>query len=329
MLVLAACSSGDAAIGEATSASPGYVLDAGELRDVLVVDRTTDITFVPEPKPDAPSSDAALLDAWQATCPGYSVVDTVTIPLPAAGTPSKLADVCAASTSPVQSGPAARITLTADPADAGLRAQGHVEVAAELTGAVMGLPVITTSFATISGIRRDNDGFAFDVAWGSDYTEPGGNQFPFSVTLEIACGDAAGSVRLLQTSTMVQSCLAPNGLVWLSSGDACTYCFMNVCEMAPSPILPLPADDELPLGLALDLRMKCVGRVGRALVLFAEHDGGDCGASYEWHVSGGRLTPLDRDVAIWTLPSDAGPHVAQVALSAPRGAAVASLMLAA
>jgi hypothetical protein len=323
ILLAAACSAGESN----RTATPGYVRDAGQEGTQLVF--PTDVTYVPEPdagspdagSPDAESPDVACQRLW-------GELRTVTVPIPSEGTPATLADVCASASSPVLSASAARVTLAYDPASGGHRARGRIDVAADLRGAVIGLPFVTTLSGTISAIRRDGDGYAFDVYVDWRYTPPDTWSIGFATVLEIACGDAADSIRLVQATTNLQLCLDGPDRVWRSSGEPCTSCYVSVCEMAPSPILPPRAGDGLPLARAIDLRLKCIGRVGPDLLLLAEHDAGDVETSYEWSASAGTLTMLDRDVAVWTLP-DAGTHVAQVGVLAGDGAAMATFQLAA
>lgn len=228
------------------------------------------------------------------------------------------------------SGHAARITLAwADQST--MASVGRIEVAPEIAGIVVGTPSVEligkapldASDPTMSNMRADNGGFAFDVTWSS-WT---GNlcvngvtaEWTFRTTLRLQCG---GEERAVASDTTVWLC-AHNS--WASSGDACEECAV-VCEMAPSPIVPGQIGDDLPLASALNVVIRPRVRVGRDVVLVADHDAKD-GLAYGWRVSAGTVEHLDRDVVLWRLPAaDSGQvQLAQVAVTGDDLAAVASL----
>jgi hypothetical protein len=96
-----------------------------------------------------------------------------------------------------------------------------------------------------------------------------------------------------------------------------------IAEMAPSPIVPDKAADELPLGRVLRARIIELARISNTVVLLAENDGGE-GLEYEWHVSAGRVERLAPDVIAWTLAEGMAAPYAQAAIWNADAAAVAS-----
>ena len=77
---------------------------------------------------------------------------------------------------------------------------------------------------------------------------------------------------------------------------------------------------------AVQLRVRTIGQVHGALVLLAEHNGGEGRFAYQWQASGGRLLWVDRDVALWLPPAQSTrPELIQVAAQSEHAAAVASL----
>jgi hypothetical protein len=149
----------------------------------------------------------------------------------------------------------------------------------------------------------------------------------FRTTLTLRCG---GQGRTVESFTTVALC--GKGLygtdpkrTWASSGDVCGSCAAIICEMAPSPLVPGSASDDLPLGAALDVVVRPLARVGGALVLLAEHAPKDL-LTYDWQATAGTLDHLDQDVVLWRLPAatPTGAQLAQVAVSGTTLAAVAS-----
>ncbi len=227
------------------------------------------------------------------------------------------------------SGHAARITMAwADQST--MASVGRIEVAPEIAGIVVGIPTVElvgkappdASDPTMSNMRADNGGFAFDVTWSSPPSylcESGaGAEWTFRTTLRLQCG---GEERAVASESNVRLCRGG----WASSGDVCDECAV-VCEMAPSPIVPGQIGDDLPLASALNVVIRPRVRVGRDVVLVADHDAKD-GLAYGWRVSAGTVEHLDRDVVLWRLPAaDNGQvQLAQVAVTGDDLAAVASL----
>jgi hypothetical protein len=128
--------------------------------------------------------------------------------------------------------------------------------------------------------------------------------------------------RVVESFTFIHLCFGDMDLTWVSSGDTCKSCDI-IAEMAPSPIVPDASADDLPLARVVRLRITVLARIGGALVLLAENDGGD-GVSYAWRPSGGEISELAPDVIVWTPPRDPGPHLIQAAIEGDDGAAVAS-----
>jgi hypothetical protein len=224
-------------------------------------------------------------------------------------------------------GQAARVTL--DYAGSG-EYLGRIAVAPQIADRLVGLPSVDVidkhpdaPDAVISNMRADTRGFAFDVAWTGRAPDmlcfTGGDaRWTFRTTLNVQCGD---QVRAVEALTVVAMC---GNFQFASSGDLCEEC-VSVCEMAPSPLPPAGADDELPLASALDLVIRPLVRVGGAMVLVAQH-APRAGLGYTWHATGGTLEQLDQDVVLWRSPTaDKGaPPLCQVAVTAADLAAVAS-----
>jgi len=233
----------------------------------------------------------------------------------------------------VASGGAARVTLArVNPGDDST-AIGTVTVDPALIERVVGLPEVTivgvgaaVSVATVSNLRRDPSGFLFDVAWNPRVSWDAchrGDAWMCKTLLQVRCGDA--EVRTVESTTTIRVCEDRNGwFSWASSGDECVTC-AQICEMAPSPILPEAAGDDLPLAAAVNLHLRPLARVGGNLILLAEHDGGKDRFAYRWTVSAGHIEQLAHDVVLWRLPAAGPAQLAQVSLKGADAAAVASL----
>jgi hypothetical protein len=140
-------------------------------------------------------------------------------------------------------------------------------------------------------------------------------------TFTLACGPM--EPRTVESITHIHLCAEPPDVAWVSSGDVCNVCDI-IAEMAPSPIVPDVGGDDLPLGKVLRLQVKTLARVGRALVLLAEHDGGE-GQTHDWRCTAGEIEQLAPDVVVWTPPEAPGPHLVQAAVHGDEAAAVASM----
>ena len=218
------------------------------------------------------------------------------VPLPPEGTLAEPTAICAEPEPVVESGWAARVTL--DHGGVGsLDAVGRIEIVAGLQGRVVGVPEIgiadtplpAASGLRFSNMRADGSGYTFDATWtGSDplYSVP--TALELVVTLQIRCDEAGETTRLVEVYNALYLCGGGNTMplddaVWVSPGDDCAEC-PSICEMAPSPIVPEPRQEDLPLASALRLGLRLVARVGESLVLLAEHDGGNVGIEYRWQL---------------------------------------------
>ena len=264
-----------------------------------------------------------------AFCQPYQKLETFTVNVPPPGVPAEPGQICAVSTNPVESTAAARITLTKFSPALEL-AQGFIALGPQIEPSVLGTPSIKVTSATypeltqlqVTQLTKLAGGFSFLATWPAPLAlKPDGyTQLTLQTELEIACGEGT---RKVVSTTEIDLCIGETDLEWVSSGDACTVC-KSIAEMAPSPILPDPAPDGLPLSRAFRLRLVEVGRAGNTLLLLAENDGGE-GLDYEWHPSLGTVERIAPDIALWTAAPGSAPRVMQVAVAGELGAAVASL----
>ncbi len=215
-------------------------------------------------------------------------------------------------------------------------AMGFVAIAAPLQGTVVGTPVIevVTAPAALSGmvvsdVQPTAGGFTFHAEWPQMLNlEPESwVSMVVKTTFTSQCGPGPSDTRTVESSTTIHLCFeekqpGDKQLTWVSSGDECKVCDI-IAEMAPSPIVPDKREDDLPLARALRLRVRPILRVGRAVVLLAENDGGT-DVDYAWRVSGGELLQLSPDVVAWTPPQGSGEHLLQAIVSAEHAAGVAS-----
>jgi hypothetical protein len=264
-------------------------------------------------------------------CSSFAL-DSFTVELPPEGTPADPGQICAATMEPVVSNRAARVTLEKlGPAGDLQTARGLVEVDAALLDRVIGTPVIEVIDATdtsltslvVSNIQRQPTGYSFDAVFTAPVgaTTDGFSRLTARVSLELDCTPSP-ETRIVHASTDIHLCIGDGDLTWVSSGDQCVVCRV-IAEMAPSPIVPDKASDDLPLAQALRLRIVELARISNTVVLLAENDGGD-GMEYEWHASGGELTTLAPDVVAWTLVDGMPDPFIQAAVSGPHAVAVAS-----
>lgn len=261
-------------------------------------------------------------------CPGGEPI-LFTVEVPPAGVPADPGQICAV-VSPVESNGAARVTLTKDTASL-QTATGTIEIPPELEGLVSGVPTVeVVSAATlelgamqVTSIQPWPGGFTFQASWPQPLNLQPEDwvKLTLRVTMQITCLPQ-NDLRTVTSLTHVNLCIVDDQLGWVSSGDECKACAI-IAEMAPSPIVPDPKTDELPLARALRLRIVPLARIGRTLVLLAENDGGD-GVSYDWVPTGGTIERLAPDVVVWTPPAGAGPHLVQAVVENEDAAAVAS-----
>jgi hypothetical protein len=215
---------------------------------------------------------------------------------------------------------------------------GRITIAPEIVDLVIGIPTVDVvesdpsgdSVPSVSNVRPEQGGFAFDVTWGPQPPEwlchgsfqPYNPYWTFRATVRLRCG---GQERVVESLTTVTLCGEYSPRTWASSGDVCNECAAILCEMAPSPTLPGDADDPLPLGSAMDVVIRPLVRVGGALVLLADHAPRD-GLGYAWQATTGTIEPLAADVVVWRPQSPVAPResIAQVVVTGDELAAVAS-----
>lgn len=252
-----------------------------------------------------------------------------TVNLPAEGTPAEPGQICAAMMTPVDSNRAAHVTLTAG-AD-GLTVKGSIELAPGLIGLVAGTPSVEVIDATdpmllglaIGQIVPSAKGFAFDALWpnSAPLARHDLTRITVRVAFQVLCSDMT---QLVHAVTDVHLCDGggTGGAEWVSSGSVCTVCRV-IAEMAPSPIVPEPREDGMPLSRVLRLRVVELARVSGTVVLWAEHDGG-AGLDYEWQASAGEIAYLAPDVVALSAREGMAAPFVQVAAFSADAAAVAS-----
>jgi hypothetical protein len=276
------------------------------------------------------ASSASSTGAGGNDCSG-GVEEIFVVEIPPEGVPASVGQICAVMMSTVESNKAARVTLTKDPQALHL-AKGLITLAPELAGTVIGAPAIAVVDAwtpeiynmMVANITPTAEGFSFDASWPPPlnvYSEPW-SRMTLKTTMEIACDAMATETRMVEAITHIHLCDDAADLEWVSSGDECKVCSI-IAEMAPSPIVPDKAHDDLPLARALRLRVVPLARVGRTVVLLAENDGG-ADLAYSWRSTAGTLVELAPDVVVWTPPEGRGPCLIQAAVHGDDVAAVAS-----
>jgi hypothetical protein len=265
-------------------------------------------------------------------CPPFGGTHTYEVEVPPPGVLAIPGQICAVMSEPVESNTSARVTLMKL---ASLeQASGVIAVAPDIEASIVGVPSVTVIDATIDLLKEMQasalvpvpGGFTFDASWPNPLPiiPDGFARMTVEVAFEIVCDATTGETRKVTSITHVHLCLDETGhSEWASSGDECTVCDI-IAEMAPSPIVPDAAHDDLPLARALRLRVVPLARIGKSLVLLAENDGGD-GSEYEWHPSNGTLRALEPDIVLWT-PEDDDAFI-QAAVATSTAMAVASYSL--
>jgi hypothetical protein len=251
------------------------------------------------------------------------------VDIPPEGVPAEPGQICAVALDPVSSNAGARVTLVKE-SDLHV-ATGMVEIAPALMGMVEGLPTIEVIDAQapellgmqVTAIAAAANGFSFHAEWPAPLSLPPESWVRMTVraTFTLACGPM--EPRTVESITHIHLCAEPPDVAWVSSGDVCNVCDI-IAEMAPSPIVPDVGGDDLPLGRVLRLQVKTLARVGRALVLLADHDGGE-GQEHDWRCTAGEIERLAPDVVVWTPPDAPGPHLVQAAVHSDEAVAVASM----
>jgi hypothetical protein len=258
-----------------------------------------------------------------------------TVDLPPEGVPAKPGQICSATMVPVDSNRAATVQLSGS---AGMPT-GSIAIAPELMGLVVGTPSVEVIDATdpsllglvFEAVTPSAQGFSFKTRWTRNVNldVQAMMRITVRVSLEISCeatapaADAAQATQLVHAVTDIHLCGGDGAPPeWVSSGSVCTVCRI-IAEMAPSPIVPEKAADDLPLARVLRLRIVELARISNTIVLLAENDGGD-GLEYEWHASTGTIERLAPDVIAWTLAEGMPAPQVQAAVFGADSAAVAS-----
>lgn len=266
-------------------------------------------------------------------CGPGELEETFTVEVPPEGTPAEAGQICGVTMGAVESNTAARVTLTKDP-QALEMATGEVTIEPSLLADVVGLPsieVLSSPLAeleqmSVTNVTPTATGFSFDASWPPPLTiEPSYESVMIIRTrFDLACPpNPPSTTKQVEAITHVNLCGDDSDdLAWVSSGDECTICGI-IAEMAPSPIVPDVGADDIGLGRVIQLRLVVVARVGRSLLVLAEHDGGE-GLDYEWVPTDGELVPVASDLVLWT-PPEGADAVLQVAVQNDDAAAVASL----
>lgn len=258
------------------------------------------------------------------------------VTFPEEGKPAKPGELCSLNVDSAASGRAAIANLAWDPTQAN-RALGTLEIAPEIAKVLVGAPTVALVDAagdfdihhvTVSAVSEKDGLFSFSVtlpdAGAHGACQDGVSRLTLRTELVIGCASPGGgsTEQKLHSSTDVHLCKGDSDSVWVSSGDLCSVCRI-VAEMAPSPIVPEARADGLPLSDVINLRVVTLARVGNAVVLMAENDGG-AGLDYDWHPSTGTVTRLAPDVVAWTVDTDATDPMIQAVATSSTAAAVAS-----
>jgi hypothetical protein len=239
--------------------------------------------------------------------------------------------ICPWTASPVPSDKAAQVTFNIYSQNA-WQAIGHIKVDPAILGSVQGSPTVEVTSAPdadlqklqVTGMQPTADGFTFQATWPQAlYLHPGMGMTRMIVrtTLAVQCN---GQSKTVESLTYVDLCGAMNAPMWVSSYETCNVC-EQLCEMAPTPIMPSAPDDALPLPRAMRASVSAIARAGGALVVCAEHDPAHGEVTLDWHVSAGEIVYEHDGVVVWKLPDEPGPHQIQVAVRDAGAAAVASL----
>ena len=274
------------------------------------------IIVVPDAGPDV-AKEASV-------CQPFEVLQTITVPIPPAGTPADPGTLCSVAT-PATSNASAKVSFTSFSAQ-NMTATGFIAMPPSVRAAVVGTPTVTV-FAgpaallamQVTNMTAIPTGYVFAASWPNLNGVGQASVMQVKVTYTIACGN--NTTQTVEASTLIELCIVGDGLGWVSSGDSCTVCQI-IAEMAPSPIPSDNAGDDLPLGRVVRLRVVELARAGRTLLLFAENDAGAT-AHYDWRVSGGSVEKVADDLLLWTLPETSdGEPFGQVGVWNDDGAAV-------
>jgi hypothetical protein len=257
---------------------------------------------------------------------------TETLRSPDEGVEATPLAICSTGDDIVESNLAGRVTLNAYSESLNL-VTGQIEIPADLRELVVGTPTITTQGypreydeLTVTDIQQNDNGFSFSGSW----PDPGDLDpvdYPYlwlTVTMEIACDEGAAESKMVESSTYLEFCFGPGTPHWETSGGTCTVCEF-ICEMAPSPTVPLPDEDLTALNREINVDIVPVAVGSRSVCLVAEPMGTEGPLSYEWLTASGSMKERDLGGVVWELPRDGGLHLIQVVIRDRRSAGVASL----
>lgn len=270
------------------------------------------------------------------TCPDpWQIIESWNVQSPPEGVEPTGDALCAAPADPAETGGAGRLTLTLYSASID-RAVGQIAIPGELQPLVIDVPRIeivdamppTIGVVSFSDVAPNGQGFSFNALWPEPFEGEPDWQYPsltLRVQFEIRCDETGDERKTISALTYLNLCDDTEHPMWISSGDECRVC-LEVCEMAPCPVVPKPRADGTALPRALELEIVPVALVGRSLCVVAEHRGAEGAVTYRWNVSSGVLGEGSLGGAVWEMPNSRGPHVIQVAVEDSDSAAVASLV---
>lgn len=267
-------------------------------------------------------------------CYEYSVVDTFEVPLPEEGISPK--DLCPIDVvgAELACGDAARLSFRTDPDDVTLL-HARILITPDLAPLLAGLPeveVVPKSATTVTEVRLEEAEYRFEVLlpesfrYGREVIWSQPRYTEYQIKLPLRCTPWAETTMVVTVVSM-SACWdeAAEAWTWRGPGEPCTMCYL-VGEGAAPPLPTVVPDERLALGEALEVGVRCVARVGAALVLLATGGAGAAApASFAWSVSRGRLLFAERDVAVWEPPpATALGDVAQVVVQGRHGVGVAT-----
>jgi hypothetical protein len=308
-------------------------------RDTLDADQDSDAGQDAGEDADQPADadvDAGDADADTSQCLAFNIEMHGIVDSPPEGVTPDPLSICAWETEPVESNRAATVTLNISFGDLSV-ATGRIDVPPAVLSEVVGLPTIDITSnlpevylpATVTEIQPAEGGFTFHIRFPEESRNcypwrPGEPAITILVSFYIRCDPSGTVVRTVESSTNLWLCNPQGRIDWFSSGNECVVC-EEVCEMAPSPIVPDGSAAGTGLPRAIDAGIALVAQVGRAVCLVAEHQGTKGPVSYRWDVSSGTLDDPDSGGVVWELPKDPGPHLAQVVVTDRDSTAVATL----
>lgn len=267
----------------------------------------------------------------------YQSIETWIVEELGGGVQPTITAICAASDDPVTSHRAGRVTLNLYSASLD-RAMGLIAIPEELLSRIVEEPTLevigaeprTVGDFEIGELSATERGYIFEATWATPPEPWVGWHYPnmrLRVNLRIQCGEPDETPRSVIAETLLNFCDDFEHPIWVSSGDECSYC-MEICEMAPSPIVPRAVCDGTALPRAIDLEILPLFQSGNQLALVAEHSGSVGPVRYEWSADKGHLSSTDQGGVLWTLdPAEQGQGaVVRVALRDSDSAGFASFV---